>query len=116
MSTLYHVSPDGGEPTARPLSGAVARRSETLELQEDLRDEGFAASAPVIWLSPDPVSRAGRLFAVQVDRLDPDRLIPTFSAGGYCLYVGDLAAGSWTETNPTARRSLSGRRTGRWKK
>ena len=89
---LFHVPPDGISMTPRPLSISPARRSETRALQEDLQDYGFRPDTAVIWLSPFPVSvSSGPVFVIDLDKLDPEKLIPTFQVEGYVLHVASCA-------------------------
>ena len=78
---------DGGIK-AFPLHPGAHKRSETRALQEDLRDSGFSADSGVVWLSKSPVSKSSPCFWVDLSKLDPSRLMPTFT--GSFLYVGDI--------------------------
>jgi len=91
---LYHVPVtyriEPGPIKARPLHSGKGRRSETEELKRDLQEEGFPPDSPVVWLSPEPISKLGPWYVIDWQALDEDRLIPTFQTGGYFIHVGDI--------------------------
>jgi len=95
MSLFYHVPVtyriESGPIKARPLHGGKYRRSETEELKSDLRSEGWPPDSPIVWLSPrKPVSKSGPCYVIDPDALEEERLIPTYTADGYYLHVGDI--------------------------
>lgn len=92
----FHNPVDGdtsGPIKARPLRSSRAKAAETRELQELLREHGFAPNSPIVWLAPHrPVARSQPWVELDARQLDPARLLGLGMAGGYALYVGDVPA------------------------